>query len=136
MATIEQLMADSLEQLHIQQQQNQNLVLKGTEQLSRVHLKRLLNNGWLQEVMKGGYIPSRPDSEGDTTVWYTSYWHSIKAYLDSRFGDDWIMMPDQSLDILSGKTTALFLPFLPKLLILNLQLLFARFCKIINTPYL
>ena len=30
MATIEQLMADSLEQLHILQQQNPNLVLKGT----------------------------------------------------------------------------------------------------------
>lgn len=105
MATIEQLMADSLEQLHILQQQNPNLVLKGTEQLSRVHLKRLLDNGWLQEVMKGWYIPSRPGSEGDTTVWYTSYWHFIKAYLNSRFDDDWILMPDQSIDILSGKTT-------------------------------
>lgn len=105
MATIEQLMADSLEQLHILQQQNPNLVLKGTEQLSRVHLKRLLDNGWLQEVMKGWYIPFRPGSEGDTTVWYTSYWHFVKAYLNSKFGNDWIMMPDQSLDILSGKTT-------------------------------
>ena len=105
MASIEQLMAESLERLHDLQQQNPNLVLKGTEQLSRLHLKRLLDNGWLTEVMKGWYIPSRPGSEGDTTVWYTSYWHFVKAYLQSRYGDDWIIMPDQSLDIISGKTT-------------------------------
>lgn len=105
MATLEQLMADSLEHLHLLQQKEPNLVLKGTEQLSRVHLKRLLDNGWLQEVMKGWYIPSRPGSEGDTTVWYTSYWHFVKAYLNSRYGDEWILMPDQSLDIHSGKTT-------------------------------
>ncbi len=103
MAPIAQLMADSLEQLHSLQQQNPHLVLKGTEQLSRVHLKRLLDNGWLQEVIKGWYIPSRPGSEGDTTVWYTSYWHFVKAYLDSRFDGRWILMPDQSLDVHSGK---------------------------------
>lgn len=98
-------MAESLERLHELQQQNPNLIIKGTEQLSRVHLKRLLDNGWLTEVMKGWYIPSRPGSEGDTTVWYTSYWSFIKAYLQSRYGDDWIVMPDQSLNIISGKTT-------------------------------
>lgn len=105
MASLEQLMAESLEQLRNLQQQNPNLVLKGTEQLSRIHLKRLLNNGWLQEVMKGWYIPSRPGSEGDTTVWYTSYWHFVSAYLQSRYGNDWVIMPEQSLDIHAGKTT-------------------------------
>ncbi len=105
MASLEKLMAESLEQLHNLQKQNPNPVLKGTEQLSRTHLKRLLENGWLQEVMKGWYIPSRPGSEGDTTVWYTSYWHFAKAYLQSRFGDDWIIMPEQSLDLHSGKNT-------------------------------
>ncbi len=105
MAAMEVLMAESLQRLHDLQQQNPNLVIKGTEQLSRVHLKRLLDNGWLTEVMKGWYIPSRPGSEGDTTVWYTSYWHFVKAYLESRYGDDWIIMSDQSLDIHSGKTT-------------------------------
>ncbi|MDE6481181.1 MAG: Fic family protein [Muribaculaceae bacterium] len=105
MASMEQLMAESLERLHDLQQQNPNLVLKGTEQLPRIHIKRLLDNGWLTEVMKGWYIPSRPGSEGDTTVWYTSYWHFIKTYLQARYDQDWIIMPDQSLDIISGKTT-------------------------------
>ncbi|MDE7377070.1 MAG: Fic family protein [Muribaculaceae bacterium] len=105
MATIQQLMADSLEQLRLLQDANPNVVLRGTEQLSRVHLKRLLDNGWLQEVIKGWYIPARPGSEGDTTVWYTSYWHFVREYLSFRYGDQWVVMPDQSLDIHSGKTS-------------------------------
>lgn len=104
MATIQQLMADSLDQLRLLQNENPNIVLRGTEQLSRVHLKRLLDNGWLQEVIKGWYIPARPGSEGDTTVWYTSYWHFVHEYLRFRYGDEWVVMPDQSLDIHSGKT--------------------------------
>ena len=79
MATVQQLLADSLEQLRLLQEEAPHLVIKGTERLSRTHLRRLLDNGWLQEVMKGWYIPSRPGSEGDTTVWYTSYWHFINA---------------------------------------------------------
>lgn len=53
MASIQQLIADSLEKLHTLQENHPHLVLKGTDMLSRIHLKRLLDNGWLQEVMKG-----------------------------------------------------------------------------------
>lgn len=76
MASAQQLMAESLEQLHILQKQNPNLVLKGTEELSRIHLKRLLDNGWLQEVMKGWYIPSRPGCGGR----YNCLVHIILAF--------------------------------------------------------
>lgn len=105
MATPQQLLAASLEELHKLQDSDPHVVIRGTEQLSRTHLKRLLDNGWLQEVMKGWYVPSRPGSEGDTTVWYTSYWHFIRAYAESKFGSDWCVSPEISLDIHSGKTT-------------------------------
>lgn len=105
MANIQELLANSLEELRKLQNKNPNLILCGTEELSRTHLKRLLDNGWLQEVMKGWYIPSRPGSEGDTTVWYTSYWHFIRAYADSRFGAEWCLSAESSLDFHSGKTT-------------------------------
>lgn len=105
MATPQQLLADSLEELRKLQEADSNVVIHGTEQLSRTHLKRLLDNGWLQEVMKGWYVPSRPGSEGDTTVWYTSYWHFIKAYARDKFGAEWCLSPEMSLDIHSGKTT-------------------------------
>ncbi len=105
MATPQQLLADSLEELHRLQDSNPHVVIRGTEQLSRTHLKRLLDNGWLQEVMKGWYVPSHPGSEGDTAVWYTSYWHFIRAYAKWKFGSDWCLSPEMSLDIHSGKTT-------------------------------
>ncbi len=105
MATPQQLLADSLEELHRLQDSDPHIVIRGTEQLSRTHLKRLIDNGWLQEVMKGWYVPSHPGSEGDTTVWYTSYWHFIRAYAESKFGSDWCLSPEMSLDIHSGKTT-------------------------------
>ena len=42
--------------------------------LSRTHRERLLRNGFLQEVIKGWYIPSRPDEvKGDSTAWYASF---------------------------------------------------------------
>ena len=105
MANIQELLADSLEKLRQLQESNPNLILRGTEELSRTHLNRLLANGWLQKVMKGWYIPSRPGSEGDTTVWYTSYWHFINAYARSRFANDWCLSAESSLDFHSGKTT-------------------------------
>ena len=55
--------------------------------LSRTHRERLLRNGFLQEVIKGWYIPSRPDEvKGDSTAWYASFWRFCAAYLEARFG--------------------------------------------------
>ena len=43
--------------------------------MSRTHRERLLSNGFLQEVIKGWYIPSRPDEvKGESTAWYASFW--------------------------------------------------------------
>ncbi|MBO7367142.1 MAG: Fic family protein, partial [Paludibacteraceae bacterium] len=79
-------------------------VIHGTDQLGRVHLNRLLNEGWLKEVVSGWYIASRPGMEGDTTDWYTSYWAFIAKYCSYRFGDNWSLTAEQSLDLYSGDT--------------------------------
>ena len=50
MATIAEKIAESLEQLKQLQEAENFVVLHGTEQLSRVHLTRLLSEGWLKEV--------------------------------------------------------------------------------------
>ncbi|MDD3853966.1 MAG: Fic family protein [Syntrophomonadaceae bacterium] len=105
MATIQERLADSLMELQKLQNGNGLAVVKSSD-LSRVHLERLLTNGFLQEVMKGWYISSRPDSApGDTTNWYTSFWHFVSAYANSRFGNDWCLSPDQSLSFYSGNIT-------------------------------
>jgi hypothetical protein len=77
-----------------------------SRELSRTDRERLVRNGFLREVMKGWYIVARPDEPvGDTTAWYTSFWGFSGEYLTERFGDDWILSPDQSLRLHSGNWT-------------------------------
>ena len=69
-----------------------------TAQLSRVHRERLCKNGFLEEVLKDWYIPAWPNEvQGDSTPWYASFWSFCSSYLNSRFGDDWCLSPEQSL---------------------------------------
>ncbi|HYM93164.1 MAG TPA: Fic family protein, partial [Chitinophagaceae bacterium] len=79
--------------------------IKSTE-LSRVHRERLLKNGYLKEVTKGWYIAT-PSHEhpGDSTSWYASYWHFCAAYLANRYGEDYFISPEQSLQIHTGNWT-------------------------------
>jgi hypothetical protein len=71
--------------------------------LTRTHRERLLRSGFLQEVMKGWYIPSRPDeARGESTAWYASFWDFCAAYLTARFAEEWSLSPEQSLFIHSG----------------------------------
>lgn len=96
MATPSEKLAESLEILG-KLQQNDSVAIRGKD-LSRTHRERLLKNGFLQEVMKGWYIPSRPDEmPGESTAWYASFWQFCAAYLASRFGTDWSLSPEQSL---------------------------------------
>lgn len=102
MATIQEKLSESLKALQMLQNEEGFAIVKSSE-LSRVHLERLVANGFLQEVIKGWYISSRPGSTpGDTTNWYTSYWYFITEYSNSRFGKDWCLSPDQSLSLHSG----------------------------------
>ncbi len=105
MATIQEKLAESLEVLKAYQDAHgDNLVIQGADTLGRTHTERLVNSGYLQMVMKGWYIPSSPGSEGDSTVWYVSYWHFITAYLGKRFNGAWCLSPELSLYFHSGKT--------------------------------
>jgi hypothetical protein len=74
--------------------------------LSRTHRERLLDSGFLKEVIKGWYIPSRPDeAPGDSTAWYASFWDFCAAYLSERFGTEWCVSPGQSLSLHGGNRT-------------------------------
>jgi hypothetical protein len=74
--------------------------------LSRTHRERLLRNGFLQEVIKGWYIPSRPDEvKGESTAWYASFWRFFGVYLEARFGARWCLSPEQSLSLHAGNWT-------------------------------
>ena len=66
----------------------------------------LTRNGFLQMVMKGWYIPCRPDDRrGDTTPWYSAFWDFCADYANERFGDQWCLSPEQSILLHVGNRT-------------------------------
>ena len=105
MATPSEKLAQSLELLQVLQDGKANAVIKSDE-LPRIHKERLLTNGFIQEVIKGWFIVSKPESpKGDSTSWYTSFWDFAYVYLTSRFEDKWCLSPDQSLQLHGGNKT-------------------------------
>jgi hypothetical protein len=104
MATPHAKLAESLKALKTLQ--DNDVVAIRSVDLTRANRERLLKNGFLQEVMKGWYIPSTPiDQSGDSTSWYASFWEFSAAYLNERFGKDWCVGPDQSLSLHAGNRT-------------------------------
>ena len=97
-------LAQSLE--FLQELQDQGKVAIRSKDLTRVHRERLMGSGFLQEVMKGWYMPSKPDdAAGESTSWFISFWNFISTYLNERFGNAWCLSPEQSLLILTGDRT-------------------------------
>ncbi len=98
MAKPSEKLAESLEVLHLLQERG--VVAIHTSDLTRVHRERLLQNGFLQEVVKGWYIPARPDeTAGESTAWYASFWQFCVAYLQHLKDKDWCLSPEQSLSL-------------------------------------
>jgi hypothetical protein len=105
MPTPAEKLAQSLEVLGKLQQTGGKAAIRAKD-LSRTHRKRLVANGFLREVIKGWYIPSRPEEiAGESTPWYASFWRFCAAYLDKRFGAAWCLSPEQSLSYLAGNRT-------------------------------
>jgi len=105
MATPPEKLAESLERLHTLQSGDGSAAIRAKD-LPRTHRERLLASGFLQEVIKGWYIPSRPDEvKGESTAWYASYWRFCAVYLEERFGREWCLSPEQSLSLHAGNWT-------------------------------
>ena len=104
MATPSEKLAQSLEVL--QELQERGVLAIRAAELTRVHRERLVKNGFLREVMKGWYVPSRPvEAAGESIAWYASFWGFSTAYLQERFGEDWCLSPEQSLLLHVGNCT-------------------------------
>ena len=104
MATPHERLAGALEALH--ELQSRGVVAIRSRDLSRTQRERLLAGGFLKKVVKGWYLPSRPDDvPGDSTAWYASFWGFCAGYLTARFGDAWCLSPEQSLALQGGNRT-------------------------------
>ncbi len=103
MATPNEKLAGSLTALRNLQKSGRHVFQ--SQELTRVHRERLLQNGFLQEVMKGWLISSSPGArDGDSTPWYASFWEFCARYCEGRFGEDWHLSPEQSLFLHAEKT--------------------------------
>jgi len=96
MATLPQKLASSLEKLH-KLQSGGRRVLRSKE-FPRADRERLLDQGFLREVIKGWLISASPDAApGDTTPWFASFWEFCARYCEFRFGKNWHLSAEQSL---------------------------------------
>jgi len=103
MATPNEKLAESLDQLKVLQDGGRRVFR--SDDMTRVHRERLVENGFLQEVMKGWLISSSPTARaGDSTPWYASFWEFCARYCDERFGDRWHLSAEQSLWLHGEKT--------------------------------
>ena len=104
MATPHEKLAESLEVLHELQVKGRIAIRSGD--LSRTDRERLVRSGFLLEVMKGWYVPARPDeTQGESTAWYASFWDFCAAYLESLKGADWSLSPEQSIALYAENWT-------------------------------
>jgi len=104
MASPQEKLAESLQVLR--ELQEHGVIAIRSADLSRTHRERLVKNGFLKDVMRGWYIPSRPDeTPGDSTAWYTSFWDFCAAYLRERFENNWCLSPEQSIFLHTGNRT-------------------------------
>ncbi len=106
MASPSEKLARSLETLHKIQKNAHSTAAIRARDMTRTHRERLLANGFLQQVMKGWYMPSRPDeAKGESTAWYTAFWRFCAAYLETRFCKNWCLSPEHSLSLHAGNWT-------------------------------
>jgi fido (protein-threonine AMPylation protein) len=104
MASPGEKLAQSLEALH--QLQSQGKDIYRSSDFTRTHQERLLANGFLQKVLQGWYIAARPDERvGESTSWFTSFWKFSAEYLNERFGADWCLSAEQSIQLHTGNWT-------------------------------
>ena len=96
MATPNEKLAESLAKLEKLQQGGRRVFR--SSKLTRVHRERLIQQGFLRQVIRGWLISSSPGTDpGDSTPWHASFWEFCAAYCGERFGAEWHLSPEQSL---------------------------------------
>lgn len=104
MATPSEKLAVSLEEL--KSLQERGIIAIKSEMLSRTNRERLLKNKFIEEVYKGWYVTVAPSSNtGSTVGWYSNYWVFCNQNINDRFGDEWCVSPEQSIQLHAGNTT-------------------------------
>ena len=79
-------------------------VIRGKD-LTQRQREFLAKAGCLIEVMKGWYLLAPPGVDtGDTTLWHGNFLAFLGFYLEERFGKDYCLTAESSLDLWAGQT--------------------------------
>lgn len=71
-----------------------------SSEIPRLDRELLLKTRWLQPIIKGWYMMTRPDAqEGESTLWYANYWQFVAKYLEYHFGKQYCLSAESSIDI-------------------------------------
>lgn len=74
--------------------------------ISRRDRERLQKSGWLEPVIAGWYLLVSPKTApGESTAWFASFWVFIQQYLCEKFGEEYCLSAESSLDIHTGDNT-------------------------------
>lgn len=96
-------LAESLQVIRAIQQEKGIWVLKGDE-ISRTHRERLSKHGFLNQIMKGWYLVVNPNEQsGESTSWYSSFWHFCSRYLTEKYNNSYSLSAEQSILIHGGR---------------------------------
>src|ERR1700747_1870851 len=96
MSSPNEKLAESLDELKALQQGSRRVFR--SDDLSRVHRERLVENGFLPEVMEARLSSASPDAQaGKSARWHASFWEFCARYCDERFGEQWPLSPEQSI---------------------------------------
>jgi Fic family protein len=75
-----------------------------TAQLSRLDRERLIKADCLQKIVRGWYLFCAPGTDsGESTPWYPSFWDFVRLYLAERFGTNYCLSPEASINLYLGK---------------------------------
>ena len=100
MASPAEKLAEALEKLQTVQVDG----IVQSERLSRTYLTRLVRAGFLHGIIRGWHFVAIPEESSGSTVWYSRYWSFLRQYLAQRFGEDYCLLPEASLNLLTGST--------------------------------
>jgi hypothetical protein len=101
MATPGEKLAEALTML--KKLQDKGEVAIHTSELPGPQRALLIKKGFLTEVSRAWYIQGDPAANpGDSTSWYSSYWEFCAKFLEQKYGNEWIISPEQSLLIHAG----------------------------------
>ncbi len=96
---IQARLADALE--HARANARREVVKSAS--LRRSDRELLLKRGYLQDIIKGWYLLTRPTQQpGESTAWYASFWDFLAVYLGERYGNNYCLSAVPSLEVHVG----------------------------------